>query len=288
MDGERSLVLPPTSLAAGAKLYWKRWPAAGRARAVALIAHGYAEHLGRYQHVAAALNAAGYDVFALDHWGHGKSDGARGFVPAFSVFVDGLEALLSKVKSMAPELPRVLIGHSMGGLISAGFMIDRQSEFVAAVLSGAALTPVTPPSSALVAISKLLSKLTPKLGVVALDAKLVSRDAQVVAAYVGDPLVFKGKMGARLGAEMMSAMADVGARASSITLPILILHGEKDGLTSPEGSRQLHLKAASRDKTLTIYPSLFHEIFNEPERDRVIADMIGWLNARLPASGAVQ
>ena len=271
-------LLLKSGAAAGASLHFKSWPAPAP-KAVALIAHGYAEHAGRYQHVAAALNRSGYAVYALDQWGHGKSDGARGFVPAFSVFLDGLDALLAKSKADYPDAKRFLIGHSMGGLVAANYLVERQREFAGAVLSGPSIKPVEEPSAALVFIGRILSRLAPKAGLIGLDANLVSRDAKVVADYVADPLVYKGKISARLGAEMIDAMNKAQEKASSLGLPLLLMHGAADGLTAPEGSKILHERAASRDKTLKIYDGFYHEIFNDPGKEGVIADMIAWLDA---------
>jgi alpha-beta hydrolase superfamily lysophospholipase len=106
------LMLGAASLGAGASLHWHVWMPQTPPRAVILLAHGYAEHLGRYDHVAAHLNAQGFAVYALDHWGHGRSDGTPGFVPKFSVFTDGVELLLAKIEAAHPDLPRFLIGHS--------------------------------------------------------------------------------------------------------------------------------------------------------------------------------
>lgn len=264
--------------AAGAALHVRRWPAK-ETKAVVLIVHGYAEHAGRYEHVAAALNDAGYSVLAVDLWGHGKSEGVRGFAPAFSVYLDGVAALLAEAKAQYPDRKLFLIGHSMGGLVAAAFLLERQGEFAGAVLSGAAVTPVDEQPAAVIFLGRLLSRLAPKAGLIGLDATRVSRDSDVVAAYVSDPLVYKGKISARLGAEMIDAMATVKERAGEISLPSLLLHGGDDGLTSVEGSKLLHERLSSRDKTLKIYDGLFHEIFNDPGKERVIADMIGWLDA---------
>lgn len=263
---------------AGASLHYKDWPVANP-KAVLLLSHGYAEHLGRYEHVAAALNKAGYAVVALDHWGHGKSDGARGYVPSFSVFLDGMDALLAYVKTTYPDQKRFLIGHSMGGLIAASSLVKTQVDFVGAVLSGPSIRPVETPPAAVVFVGRILSKLAPKAGLIGLDANLVSRDPKVVADYIADPLVFTGKIGARLAAELIDAMAVAEANAPKLTLPLLLLHGGADGLTSPEGSRMLHDRAASRDKTLKLYDGFYHEIFNEPGKEGVISDMIAWLDA---------
>ncbi len=280
---DNNLTLPPQSLAPGARLHCKAWLPGGPPKAIVLLAHGYAEHLGRYEHVAAWLNRSGYGVYAVDHWGHGKSDGVPGFVPAFSVYVDGIAALLERVKATHPGVPRILLGHSMGGLIAAACLLRWQHEFAAAVLSGPAIKAAQEPSALTIAIAKLLSRIAPRLGVLQLDGSLVSRDPQVVAAYLADPLVYKGKVGARLGAEMFAVMGEVQAQAACITLPLLILHGAEDGLAAPAGSEFLQQHAGSADKTLKIYPGLYHEIFNEPEQQMVLGDMVAWIDRHVAA-----
>lgn len=276
-----ALTLPTGSAGAGASLHVTHWLPEGRPKAVVLLAHGYAEHAGRYIHVARRLNDAGYAVYAVDHWGHGNSDGEAGFVPRFSAFLDGMTELLTLVEINHADTPRLLLGHSMGGLIATLFLIGHQQAFVAAALSGPAIVPAEPPSRFTVWISRFLSRFFPRLGVLSLDANGVSRDPAVVAAYRADPLVYTGKIGARLGKEFMDAMAVAQADASKIRLPILIQHGEKDSLAAPAGSRYLFENIASVDKDLKIYPGLFHEIYNEPERDAVLDDLIGWFDAHV-------
>lgn len=267
----------------GAKLNVTRWLPVGEPKAVVLLAHGYAEHAGRYGYVAARLTAAGYAVYAVDHWGHGKSDGVMGFVPAFSLYVDGMAALIDRVREAWPGKPRLLLGHSMGGLIATLLLIDRQRDFAAAALSGPAIQTPAPPSKLTIWLSRFLSRYFPRAGVMKLDPTGVSRDPAVVAAYLADPFVDTGKLSARLAAEMFDAMARARAGAEAITLPLLLQHGEADRLTAPEGSRYLFDHVASRDKRLEIYPGLFHEIYNEPERDAVLDDLIGWFDAHVAA-----
>ncbi|KTE36551.1 MULTISPECIES: alpha/beta hydrolase [unclassified Sphingopyxis] len=276
-----AVILPAGSAGAGAKLHITHWLPAGRPKAVVLLAHGYAEHAGRYEHVAKRLTYAGYAVYAIDHWGHGRSDGTPGFVPRFTAFTDGLAELLTLVEVNHGDTPRLLLGHSMGGLISTLFLIERQSAFVGAALSGPAIVPGAPPSRFTIWISRFLSRFFPRLGVLALDANGVSRDPAVVAAYLADPLVYTGKIGARLGKEFMDAMAAAQAGAPGITLPILLQHGEKDSLASVAGSQYLFDHVSSADKILKIYPGLFHEIYNEPERDAVLDDLVGWFDAHV-------
>lgn len=277
------VMLPPGSAGAGAMLHVTHWLPAAAPKAVVLLAHGYAEHAGRYAHVAKRLTDAGYAVYAVDHWGHGKSDGEGGYVPRFSAFTDGMAELLTLVEVNHPGAPRLLLGHSMGGLIATLFLIDRQDAFVAAALSGPAIVPGAPPSRFTVWISRFLSRFFPRLGVLALDPNGVSRDPAVVTAYLADPLVYTGKIGARLGKEFMDAMAVAQACAPKITLPILLQHGDHDSLASVAGSHYLFDHVASTDKRLEIYPGLFHEIYNEPERDAVLDDLIGWFDAHVSA-----
>lgn len=279
-----ALVLPAGSAGAGAALHVTRWLPAGSPKAVVLLAHGYAEHAGRYGHVAKRLTDAGYAVYAVDHWGHGRSDGEGGFVPRFSAFLDGMNELLTLVEVNHPATPRLLLGHSMGGLIATLFLIERQDAFAAAALSGPAIVPAEPPSRFTIWLSSLLSRFFPRLGVIALDANGVSRDAAVVDAYKADPLVYDGKIGARLGREMMDAMAVAQADAPKIRLPLLIQHGGSDRLTAPAGSQYLFDHVASKDKRLEIYPGLFHEIYNEPEREAVLDDLVGWFDAHVRAA----
>lgn len=275
-----TLALPAGSRAAGGKLFYQSWmPDAPRA--VVLLAHGYAEHLGRYDHVAERFGRDQIAVFAIDHWGHGRSDGIRGFVPDFSVFLDGLDALLAFVKDAHPELPRILVGHSMGGLIATAHLLDHQQEYVGAVLSGPAVKPAVAPSAATRIIGRLLSRLAPQTGILQLDSNGVSRDASVVAAYLADPLVHTGKMSARLAAEMLDAMTMVQDNAKRITLPLLIVHGSEDSLASPAGAREMFDKLTSTDKTFQDLPGLYHEVFNEPERRDVLDLVSSWIAHRL-------
>jgi alpha-beta hydrolase superfamily lysophospholipase len=262
-------------------LYWQSWRPEAQPRAAILLVHGLGEHSGRYAHVAHACNERGFAVYAVDHYGHGKSDGQPGFVERFSVYLDGVRALLDHLRDKEPEVPVFLLGHSMGGLIAAALLCTGQASIRAAVLSGPAFRTDDEPSALLRWLIRLVSRLAPTAPMIGLDPAGVSRDPEVVKAYVGDPLVHHGKLSARLLAEMMAAMHDTLECAETIELPVLVLHGEADRLTSPQGSALFCDRIASRDKTLKTYPDLYHEVFNEPEKDAVLADMLDWLEAHL-------
>ena len=263
------------------RLYRQSWLPNGESRAAIVLVHGLGEHSGRYEYLAGHCTARRFAVHALDHYGHGKSEGLAGYVERFSVYLDGVRELLTHVREQQAGAPLFLLGHSMGGLIAAAFLREAQFEFCAGVLSGPALKSDAAPPAIVLWINRLLSSLVPTLPMIGLDPAGVSRDPEVVRAYVSDPLVHHGKVRARLIAEMMTAMKQTLSHANEISLPILIMHGEEDTLTSPEGSREFYAQAGSTDKTLKIYPGLYHEIFNEPEKDVVLGEMTDWLEAHL-------
>ena len=263
------------------RLYHQAWLPDGEIRAAVLLVHGLGEHSARYEHVAAQLTDCGFAVFAIDHYGHGKSDGRMGYVERFSVYLDGVDELLKTVRSRHPSLPLFLIGHSMGGLIAATYLLANRDAFRACVLSGPALQTDQAPPALILALIRLLAALVPTVPMIQLDASGVSRDPAVVEAYVNDPLVLHGKLSARLIAELSTTMDNTLSRANEIHIPLLVLHGEKDVLAAPSGSQEMYDNVSSSDKTLKIYPGLFHEIFNEPEKESVLADASTWLEARL-------
>jgi alpha-beta hydrolase superfamily lysophospholipase len=263
-----------------ADIYYQAWLPDGEVRAALLIVHGLGEHSGRYMNVVDHLVPLGYAAYALDHVGHGKSEGEREVVARFSDYIDTLATFHGMVRDGHPAAPLFLLGHSMGGLIVTTYLLDHASEVAGAVISAPAIK-AGDVSQATVLLGKLLSTLAPKAGVLALDANQISRDPDVVAAYVDDPLVFHGKTPARLAAEMMKAMERVDAEAARITTPFIVVQGSEDKLVDPGGARMLYERAGSQDKTLKLYEGLYHEVFNEPERERVLQDVETWLAARV-------
>jgi len=270
------------------QVYWQSWTPTESPRAVLLLVHGLAEHSGRYQGFAEFFTSAGIAVNALDHPGHGRSAGHRCHIRQFADFTDTLDHYLALVEKAQPDVPVFLVGHSMGGLIAASFLVKRQSRFAAAVLSGPAIRAPQQPSRFALFIMRILARLFPRLGILQLDSTGVSKDPDVVSKYDNDPLVFRGKVTARLAAELFSEMDKVLAEADRIHLPLLILHGGSDSLTDVEGSKTLHEAVSSADKKLVVYDGLYHEIFNEPERIAVMTEMKEWLEARLVDTGERQ
>jgi alpha-beta hydrolase superfamily lysophospholipase len=200
--------------------------------------------------------------------------------------VDDLAAFHRHVTAGYPQLPQFLVGHSLGGLIAAHYLLRRQAAFTGAVFSGPLVSVEPAPGLLQQAIVRLLARAVPRLGILQIDPQGVSRDPAVVAAYTADPLVFHGRMSARQLREMFDAMARLQREVGRITLPLLVLHGERDQLAAPAGSRFLAAEAGSRDTTLKIYPGLQHEIFNEPEHEQVWQDLFTWCEARVQANPA--
>jgi len=262
-------------------IYYQGWLPEGEIKAALLVVHGLGEHSGRYMNVVDHFVPLGYAVYGLDHIGHGKSEGEREFVERFDDFTDTLAIFYKMVKGWQADVPIFILGQSMGGLISSSYLLDHQADFNGAIISGPAVKVGEGISQASIMMGKVLSKFAPKMGILALDVNTISRDPDVVQAYVNDPLVFQGKMPARLAAEMLSAMMRVTAETGKIKLPIIIVHGSEDALADSAGSQMLYDKANSKDKTLKIYDGLYHEVFNEPERDQVLKDVEDWLESHL-------
>lgn len=260
-------------------IFYQGWLPDGDVKAVLFIVHGLGEHCGRYANVVNHFVPLGYAVYGLDHIGHGKSDGGREQIVRFEDLTQPLVEYYKMVKGWQPGKPVFLLGHSMGGLIACHYLLDHQADFKGAVISAPAIKIGENISPATITLSKVLSAIAPKAGVLALDANLISRDPEVVKTYVNDPLVFHGKTPARLGAEMLKAMMRVTAEVQTITLPFIAIQGKEDKLVDHAGTQMLYDKAGSKDKAIKIYEGLYHEVFNEPERAVVLKDVEAWLQA---------
>ena len=262
-------------------IYYQYWLPEGEPKASVLVVHGLAEHSGRYMNVVNHLVPSGYAVYGIDHIGHGKSDGERVYVERFQDYTKTLKIYFDMIRDWQPEKPIFLIGHSMGGLICAAYLLEHQDEVTGAVLSGPSIKVPDNISQATIFVGNTLSVIMPKVGIIQLDAEGVSRDPAVVDAYVNDPLVYTGKISARLSAELLKTMRHLTEGAAEIRLPILIVQGGDDKLVDPSGAQLLYESVASRDKTIKIYDGFYHEVFNEPEHEQVLSDVKTWLEIHL-------
>ncbi|MGH3648667.1 MAG: lysophospholipase [Micromonosporaceae bacterium] len=264
---------------AGGRIYWQAWLPQDNPSGVVVIAHGLAEHSGRYAHVAERLAADGYATYAADHRGHGRSEGNRSNVNRIAEVVADLDTMIAEAAQRHPGRPVFLLGHSMGGLIALEYALGNPSRLTGLVLS-APLVRSGVVSSVERAAAKLFSAVLPNLGVKALDASMVSRDPAVVKAYDEDPLNYRGKIPARTATELLSTMDAFPERIPRLRLPLLMLQGTEDKLVDPAGAAYVAEHAGSEDLTYQKYPGLYHEVMNEPEQDTVIGDLLTWLRER--------
>jgi acylglycerol lipase len=265
--------------AGGLNLFWQAWLPDGEPRGVVALAHGVSEHSGRYAWTGEQLAARGYALYALDHRGHGRSEGARAVIDRVGNAVADLGELIAIADAEhGGEAKPFLLGHSMGGFLSLAFATRRQEQIGGLILSApvAVLEAASPVQRI---AGHVLSAVAPKLGVVGIDSSTVSRDPAVVRDYDSDPLNYHGKLPARTVHEMAQEIGRFPETIPSITVPLLLQVGTGDQLVPPESSELVYKWASSEDKTIKRYDGLYHEILNEPERDAVVADTLGWLDA---------
>lgn len=265
----------------GVRIVYDVWTPDVAPRGVVVLSHGLGEHAGRYHHVAQRFGQAGLVVYALDHRGHGRSGGKRVYLRDMSEYVGDFHTLVGIAAAEYPQLPLLVLGHSMGGGIVFSYGVEYPDEYTAMVLSGPAVAAQAAVSPVLAAVAKVLGKIAPGLPVENLDTNAVSRDPEVVAAYKADPLVWHGKVPAGIARALIIVGETMPQRASALTAPLLVVHGEKDRLVAAEGSRRLVECVASEDVHLKVYPGLFHEVFNEPEKELVLDDVTTWIETHL-------
>jgi acylglycerol lipase len=264
--------------ARGVELYWQGWLPDGPPSGVLLLCHGLGEHAARYANVVEALLPDGWAVYGLDHRGHGRSGGRRAHLDAYADWLADFDTFRRAVVDRHPGLPVFLLGHSMGGQIALAYALDHPDDLAGLVLSAPALASDQVPAAA-IPVLRLLSRVGPTLRPAGIDVTKISKDPAVVTAYRADPLVHQGKP--TLG--LMSALFDGFGRlvdgARELRMPLLLQHGALDVLTDPAGTRALEAAAGSADLTVRWYDGLWHEIYNEPERDAPLADLRDWLAA---------
>ncbi len=243
-----------------------------------VLVHGYAEHSARYQHFYEAANLLGINVYSFDLRGHGKSDGLMGYVPNLDDLVMDIERVMDhfQLKNKA-----FLMGHSLGGLIVSRYCLTQnQNNFKGLITSAAALEIDKDLSPILQMLAPILGKILPKLKTEKLDTTYLTRSKEIKEAYFADPLVYNEGTRARTGAEMLQGIKKTVPLFSKLTIPLLAMHGSSDGLTMPDGTIRFHKEARSTDKTLKIYDGLYHELVNEPEKTKVINDILTWILKR--------
>ena len=264
----------------GLRLYVRRH-AVEHARGEVIVVHGFGEHSGRYGALTDHLVRKLYSVTAYDHRGHGLSDGLPGHVDRFDEYEDDLDRVVSSVRARSQDRNLILIGHSMGGLVSLRYLAREKTGIAAGVISAPLIELAVHAPAHKLMIARVGARVAPRMRLGnEIDPAVLSRDPSVGAAYAADPLVNR-VVSPRWFTEATRAMDEVKQWAPRITAPLLLLHGTEDKLASVDASRRLFEHLGATDKQLGIYQGYYHELFNEPEKESIFDRVSHWLDARI-------
>jgi acylglycerol lipase len=267
----------------GGRIFVRHWEPDGAPKASLVLCHGVNSHGGQYIGAANRFADSGFAVTALDLRGRGKSDGERFYVDTIDDYVSDLSLAIGLAKSKHPELPLYLLGHSAGGVTAVTYALDNQTQLSGLICESFAFR-VYAPNFAL----KLLegaSHFLPHAHVLKLKMADFSRDPAWVRQLEADPLTLDETQPISTVAAFARASERFEREFGNIKLPVLILHGTADKATRPDGSEQFFEEAGSTDKSLKLYDGHFHDLLNDLGHDQVFADIIDWIDKRLPAAG---
>jgi alpha-beta hydrolase superfamily lysophospholipase len=265
----------------GLTLVGREWKPTGGVRGAVCLVHGHGEHTGRYPHVAAAFNQAGYAFLGLDLRGHGHSEGQRGFTPSYDAFLDDLDVALNETRSRFPSRPLFLYGHSLGGNFVLHYAIRRKPALTGVIASSPLLRLAFEPPAWKTTMGRLMFNIWPAFSMPSgLEQAALSHDPEVVRAYAADPLVHD-----RLSARLGIGFIDIGQRlldqSAELALPLLIYCGSQDRVVSADACREFAAKVKG-DCTIKIWDGLYHETHNEPQKVEVLEFVTQWLKAHTP------
>jgi len=263
----------------GIKIYGTEWPVENPQAVVAII-HGLGEHVQRYAHVASFFNQHHLAVLGYDRRGHGQSGGKRGHTRSYNAFLDEIAYLTVEAEERYPGIPLFLYGHSMGGNLLLSYILHRHPTIQGAIVSAPHIRLSFQPSSVMVGMGKLMRGIFPGFSQPnGLDVEQLSRDKTVVEKYQADPLVHNA-ITAITGMSMLESAAALDKYQGSFPVPLLLLHGGADGITSPGGTSDFASRVTG-DVTLKVWDGLFHEMHNEPEQQEVLKGILDWITKRI-------
>ena len=259
----------PTFDGTTGSIHYEHWAPHDPARAVVVLVHGYAEYAARYAHVADRLTAHGAAVYAPDHMGHGHSEGERALITDFGDVVADLRRLVDLAVAEYPGVPLVMIGHSMGGLLTSRFAQTYPAEVAGIGLLGAVVGDWNWARTALAA---------PELPAATTDFSGMSRDGDAVERYATDPLIYRGKYKRPLLEAEMVALDQFREQVDRLTMPVLFCHGDDDPFVDYRTSLAAVESMPSDDVTIRVYEGARHELVNETNRDEVIGELVEFVN----------
>jgi alpha-beta hydrolase superfamily lysophospholipase len=268
----------------GLSIATRSWQPAGDPRAIMILVHGFNAHSGYMEWPGEQFAANGFAVHALDLRGRGKSEGERFYVEKFQDYIDDVNILVSNARAENPGLPVYVLGHSAGGVIASSYVFDHQAEIAGLICESFAFD-VGLPHLVQLALEGV-GAIAPHVHVFSLKNEDFSRDPAAVERMNTDPLIAKESQPAETASEMLKAADRLKHNMPNFTAPVLIIHGTDDKATRPAGSQYFYDHAGSADKTLKLYEDHYHDLLNDIDREKVMADIQAWLDARLPAETA--
>jgi alpha-beta hydrolase superfamily lysophospholipase len=262
----------------GLRLFAQGWEPEAAPKAVVCLVHGLGDHSGRYAHVSAHLVEHGYAVLAFDRRGHGKSEGLRGHADGYDVLLQEIDLLLQNAARRYPGLPRFLYGQSLGGAVVINYALSRKPDVAGVVSTSPFLRTTVPTPAWKLALGKVTYNLCPTLRLGnGVDPGGLSHDAAAVRAFRADPLVHD-RISARMGLDIMRKGEEASTQAARFPLPLLLMHGNSDPITSFEASRRFAERAPSDLCTFVAWDGLYHEMHNEPQQAEVLNTITAWLD----------
>lgn len=246
-------------------------------KAVVVFVHGLDEHQGRYDYLAGRFNGEGFSVYRFDNRGHGRSDGAQAYIEDHNTYLDDANTAVELAKKENPDLPIFMLGHSMGGFIAAGYGVKYPDKLDGQILTGG----WTNKTDAFAEIEQMSLEENPDLKLPNELGNLISRSQYVIEDYADDPYVSEFTT-----LQLMKTMLDKGIpwlvdNLPKYEYPVLILHGGSDQIVDPSCSEKMYDLISSSDKKIKLYPELYHEILNAPEKEMVIKDIVEWIEERI-------
>lgn len=267
---------------AGMPLYYQTWRSPERARAVLVLIHGLGAHSGSMQNIVQYLVPRGFICYGFDLRGHGKSPGQRGYINCWAEFREDLRYFLQFIRTQDPHLPYFLIGHSLGGVIGLDFGLRFPNDIAGIVASAPALRQVGV-SPLRMMLGRVLSWLYPRFSLnTGIDLAAVSRDPAVLEHNATDPLRHT-RGTARLATEFLATTDWLWQHTADLQVPLLILHGEVDRVTSPEASQDFFEQLSFDDKQRYEYAGGYHDLYDDLLYFQVLSDLEHWLEQHLPA-----